>query len=95
MVTDKVSIDIDLDGIDETALGVNCGNTGCGYHIFSNLNHGGQKYLGNLFFHPKAITIEHEKNIIKTYIRLSADWGCNIFYAQNSQGFKRLKKECE
>lgn len=94
-VTSEVNIDINLDGIIETALGITCGNAGCNYHIFRSTNKGGRKYLGNIFFHPKAITIEPKTKIIKTYIRSNAVEGCDTFYSHNHQGFKRLKSECK
>ncbi len=91
MIADKISIDIDLNGKEEVGIGVTCGNAGCDYHLFSSTSDGGHKYLGNLFFHPRAITTNPETNLIKTYIRLNAAEGCDIYYTKNNQGFTRLK----
>ena len=94
MITDETSIDINQDGKDEIAIGITCGNAGCDYFIFGDTNDGRHKYLGNLFFHPMAISIDPKSNVIKTYIRLNAGSGCYIYYSYGDEGFKERQKEC-
>ena len=93
-VSDEARIDINLDGKNEIAIGIACGNAGCDYHIFGATYDGRYKYLGNLFFHPLAFSIDPRTEIIETYVRLNAARGCHIYYTHGEQGFEQVKKEC-
>ena len=93
-VTNTTNLDIDLDGIEEVALGVTCGNGGCDYYIFKPTNDDTYTFLGKLFFHSKAISVDPQTGIIKTYIRLSATEGCDIYYSHDDKGYSKLKREC-
>ena len=95
IVTDEMVIDINLDGQKEIALGVTCGNAGCIYHIFKNEKKDVYKYLGHLFFHSKAIEINLDTKVIKTYVRSNAEKGCDYTYQNTKLGFIQMGKACK
>ena len=94
-ITSEIKYDINLDGRDEVILGVTCGNAGCDYYVFDRNKNGKYKYLGNLFFHPKAIVIDPESRFIKTHIRSNVTHGCDITYQLTNKGFEELNKNCK